>query len=152
MEIEVDVVLAVRARTLAWASPWFAVGHRQPRDRVEGREAQNLLFNSCLELCASEVLQIFVCICGNIPVMRTPLQILFLILVTDLPPSIALGARHFTSRERKRLERILGPKTSLVASSGFAQGSLRGLEIDASTSGSVLTARERRCADAERGG
>ena len=28
-----------------------------------------------------EVLQIFVCICGNIPVMRTPLQILFLILV-----------------------------------------------------------------------
>jgi magnesium-transporting ATPase (P-type) len=38
-----------------------------------------------------EVLQIFVCICGNIPVMRTPLQILFLILVTDLPPSIALG-------------------------------------------------------------
>merc|ERR1719454_2230138 len=36
-----------------------------------------------------EVMQIFVCIC--IPVMRTPLQILFLILVTDLPPSIALG-------------------------------------------------------------
>jgi len=39
----------------------------------------------------AEVLQIFVCVITNIPVMRTPLQILFLILVTDLPPSIALG-------------------------------------------------------------
>jgi magnesium-transporting ATPase (P-type) len=36
-------------------------------------------------------LQIFFCIIFNVPVMRTPLQILFLILVTDLPPSIALG-------------------------------------------------------------
>lgn len=39
----------------------------------------------------AEVMQIFVCIVAGIPVMRTPLQILFLILVTDLPPSIALG-------------------------------------------------------------
>merc|ERR1719389_935018 len=39
----------------------------------------------------AEVLQIFVCIAAGIPIMRTPLQILFLILVTDLPPSIALG-------------------------------------------------------------
>merc|ERR1711998_388897 len=39
----------------------------------------------------AEVMQIMVCICVGIPVMRTPLQILFLILVTDLPPSIALG-------------------------------------------------------------
>jgi magnesium-transporting ATPase (P-type) len=39
----------------------------------------------------AEVLQIFICIVIGIPVMRTPLQILFLILVTDLPPSIALG-------------------------------------------------------------
>lgn len=39
----------------------------------------------------AEVLQIFVCIVAKIPVMRTPVQILFLILVTDLPPSIALG-------------------------------------------------------------
>lgn len=39
----------------------------------------------------AEVLQIFLCIVANIPVMRTPLQILFLILVTDLPPSVALG-------------------------------------------------------------
>jgi len=39
----------------------------------------------------AEVLQIFFCILAGIPVMRTPLQILFLILVTDLPPSIALG-------------------------------------------------------------
>jgi len=39
----------------------------------------------------AEVLQIFFCIVTGIPVMRTPLQILFLILVTDLPPSIALG-------------------------------------------------------------
>jgi len=39
----------------------------------------------------AEVMQIFTCIVVGIPVMRTPLQILFLILVTDLPPSIALG-------------------------------------------------------------
>eukprot|EP00746_Dinoflagellata_sp_MGD_P159973 gnl/MRDRNA2_/MRDRNA2_86793_c0_seq1.p1 gnl/MRDRNA2_/MRDRNA2_86793_c0~~gnl/MRDRNA2_/MRDRNA2_86793_c0_seq1.p1 ORF type:complete len:1036 (-),score=234.58 gnl/MRDRNA2_/MRDRNA2_86793_c0_seq1:731-3838(-) len=39
----------------------------------------------------AEVLQIFACIVGGIPVMRTPLQILFLILVTDLAPSVALG-------------------------------------------------------------
>jgi len=39
----------------------------------------------------AEVLQIFVCVIAGVPVMRTPLQILFLILVTDLPPSIALG-------------------------------------------------------------
>ncbi|CAE7658005.1 yloB [Symbiodinium sp. CCMP2456] len=38
-----------------------------------------------------KVMQIFICIVVGIPVMRTPLQILFLILVTDLPPSIALG-------------------------------------------------------------
>merc|ERR1712072_654525 len=39
----------------------------------------------------AEVLQIFLCIAAGMPVMRTPVQILFLILVTDLPPSIALG-------------------------------------------------------------
>jgi len=39
----------------------------------------------------AEILQILVCIVGAMPVMRTPLQILFLILVTDLAPSIALG-------------------------------------------------------------
>jgi len=39
----------------------------------------------------AEVMQIFFCIVVEFPVMRTPLQILFLILVTDLPPSIALG-------------------------------------------------------------
>merc|ERR1712176_1559852 len=39
----------------------------------------------------AEVMQIFLCIVIGIPVMRSPIQILFLILVTDLPPSIALG-------------------------------------------------------------
>jgi magnesium-transporting ATPase (P-type) len=39
----------------------------------------------------AEVIQIFVCVVAGIPVMRSPVQILFLILVTDLPPSIALG-------------------------------------------------------------
>jgi len=39
----------------------------------------------------AEVVQIFVCVVARLPLMRTPLQILFLILVTDLPPSIALG-------------------------------------------------------------
>merc|ERR1712178_532904 len=32
-----------------------------------------------------------ICVVTSMPLMRTPLQILFLILVTDLPPSIALG-------------------------------------------------------------
>jgi magnesium-transporting ATPase (P-type) len=39
----------------------------------------------------AEVLQIFLCVLCEMPTIRTPLQILFLILVTDLPPSIALG-------------------------------------------------------------
>lgn len=39
----------------------------------------------------AEVIQIFFCVVMRMPLMRTPLQILFLILVTDLPPSIALG-------------------------------------------------------------
>jgi len=39
----------------------------------------------------AEVIQIAFCVILGMPVMRTPLQILFLILVTDLPPSIALG-------------------------------------------------------------
>jgi magnesium-transporting ATPase (P-type) len=39
----------------------------------------------------AEVLQIFICVLVEMPTIRTPLQILFLILVTDLPPSIALG-------------------------------------------------------------
>ena len=39
----------------------------------------------------AEVLQIFLCIVIGIPIMRQPLQILFLVLVTDLPPAIALG-------------------------------------------------------------
>jgi len=39
----------------------------------------------------AEVVQICVCVMSGIPLMRTPIQILFLILVTDLPPSIALG-------------------------------------------------------------
>merc|ERR1719271_1608322 len=61
-----------------------------------------------------EVLQIFVCICGNIPVMRTPLQILFLILVTDLPPSIALGmekasAGILNERPRPKNEKLVLP-------------------------------------------
>jgi len=38
-----------------------------------------------------EVIQIFFCVVWGCPIMRTPLQILFLILVTDLPPAIALG-------------------------------------------------------------
>merc|ERR1719235_1036447 len=38
-----------------------------------------------------EVMQIFLCVVAGLPLMRTPVQILFLILVTDLPPSVALG-------------------------------------------------------------
>jgi magnesium-transporting ATPase (P-type) len=39
----------------------------------------------------AEVMQIFFCVCVGLPMMRQPVQILFLILVTDLPPSVALG-------------------------------------------------------------
>jgi magnesium-transporting ATPase (P-type) len=39
----------------------------------------------------AEVLQIFACIVSELPVMRSPIIILYLILVTDLAPSIALG-------------------------------------------------------------
>jgi magnesium-transporting ATPase (P-type) len=39
----------------------------------------------------AEVLQIFLCVVIGLPIMREPLQILFLVLVTDLPPAIALG-------------------------------------------------------------
>jgi potassium/sodium efflux P-type ATPase len=61
-----------------------------------------------------EVFQIFICIVFNIPVMRTPLQILFLILVTDLPPSIALGmekgqAGILKERPRPKKESLVLP-------------------------------------------
>ena len=39
----------------------------------------------------AEVVQIFLCVVSGLPIMRVPLQILFLVLVTDLPPAIALG-------------------------------------------------------------
>jgi magnesium-transporting ATPase (P-type) len=59
----------------------------------------------------AEVLQIFLCIVSKIPVMRQPLQILFLILVTDLPPSIALG---FEPGEPMTMKRKPRPKTQPV--------------------------------------
>jgi len=59
----------------------------------------------------AEVLQIFLCIVSGVPVMRQPLQILFLILVTDLPPSIALG---FEPGEALTMQRAPRPKTQPV--------------------------------------
>ena len=60
----------------------------------------------------AEVMQIFVCIVAGVPVMRTPLQILFLILVTDLPPSIALGMEPGEPGILKlRLDTFLGAGT-----------------------------------------
>merc|ERR1712195_234015 len=59
----------------------------------------------------AEVLQIFLCIVSGVPVMRQPLQILFLILVTDLPPSIALG---FEPGEEMTMMRAPRPKTQPV--------------------------------------
>jgi len=53
----------------------------------------------------AEVVQIFVCVVAQIPIMRTPLQILFLILVTDLPPSIALGMEPGEANVLKQLPR-----------------------------------------------
>ncbi|CAK9014217.1 unnamed protein product [Durusdinium trenchii] len=55
----------------------------------------------------AEVIQIFFCVVVSMPLMRTPLQILFLILVTDLPPSIALGMEP---GERNILEQPPRPK------------------------------------------
>ena len=67
----------------------------------------------------AEVMQIFVCIVAGVPVMRTPLQILFLILVTDLPPSIALGMEPGEPGILKlRLDAILFLPRSFKTASG----------------------------------
>merc|ERR1740121_3087521 len=39
----------------------------------------------------AEVMQIFFCVAAGLPMIRQPVQILFLILVTHLPPSVALS-------------------------------------------------------------
>jgi magnesium-transporting ATPase (P-type) len=67
----------------------------------------------------AEILQILACILGAMPVMRTPLQILFLILVTDLAPSIALGLEPgqrgiMRERPRPKKQSILLPWMWLV--------------------------------------
>jgi potassium/sodium efflux P-type ATPase len=59
----------------------------------------------------AEVIQIFVCVVAGIPVMRSPVQILFLILVTDLPPSIALGMEP---GEKNILKQMPRPKKEPV--------------------------------------
>merc|ERR1712167_187594 len=67
----------------------------------------------------AEVLQIFLCVISGIPIMRQPLQILFLILVTDLPPSIALG---FEPGEAMTMKRKPRPKTQPVVMSWMWRG------------------------------
>jgi magnesium-transporting ATPase (P-type) len=67
----------------------------------------------------AEVLQIFLCIVSSIPVMRQPLQILFLILVTDLPPSIALG---FEPGEALTMKRAPRPKTQPIVMNWMWRG------------------------------
>lgn len=67
----------------------------------------------------AEVLQIFLCIVSSVPVMRKPLQILFLILVTDLPPSIALG---FEPGEKKTMKRPPRPKKQPIVMMWMWQG------------------------------
>jgi potassium/sodium efflux P-type ATPase len=67
----------------------------------------------------AEILQILACILGGMPVMRTPLQILFLILVTDLAPSIALGLEPgqrgiMKERPRPKKQPILLPWMWLI--------------------------------------
>lgn len=61
-----------------------------------------------------EVMQIFFCVVFGAPIMRTPLQILFLILVTDLPPAVALGMEPgdrniLKERPRPRSQPIILP-------------------------------------------
>merc|ERR1719364_431742 len=67
----------------------------------------------------AEVLQIFICIAAKIPIMRTPLQILFLILVTDLPPSIALGMEPGSKEILKEYRR---PKKQAIVLNWMWQG------------------------------
>merc|ERR1719408_735250 len=67
----------------------------------------------------AEVMQIFLCIVSSIPVMLKPLQILFLILVTDLPPSIALG---FEPGEKKTMKRPPRPKKQPIVMMWMWQG------------------------------
>merc|ERR1719298_183079 len=67
----------------------------------------------------AEILQILACILGAMPVMRTPPQILFLILVTDLAPSIALGLEPgqrgiMKERPRPKKQPILLPWMWLI--------------------------------------
>merc|ERR1712193_384302 len=67
----------------------------------------------------AEILQILACIVGAMPVMRTPLQILFLIPVTDLAPSIALGLEPgqrgiMKERPRPKKQPILLPWMWLI--------------------------------------
>jgi magnesium-transporting ATPase (P-type) len=67
----------------------------------------------------AEVLQIFLCVIFKVPVMRQPLQILFLILVTDLPPSIALA---FEPGEELTMKRKPRPKTQPVVQAWMWRG------------------------------
>ncbi|KAJ8604654.1 hypothetical protein CTAYLR_006531 [Chrysophaeum taylorii] len=62
----------------------------------------------------AEVLQIFLCVVSGLPIMRQPLQILFLVLVTDLPPAIALGVEPgekgiMTQKPRPKTQPVVLP-------------------------------------------
>ena len=86
----------------------------------------------------AEVLQIFLCIVSSVPVMRQPLQILFLILVTDLPPSIALG---FEPGEALTMKRKPRPKSQPIVMMWMWRGIVaNGIILTVSIFGTYLLA------------
>merc|ERR1712159_315070 len=94
-----------------------------------------------------EVVMIFFCVVAKVPLMRNPIQILFLILVTDLPPSIALGMEPgepniLDQRPRPRDEPI-------VLAWMWASIMANGLFLAAVISGIYLLALHHYCGDLE---
>lgn len=60
------------------------------RGRAMFAAVQKLVCYS-LSVHLASLAQILFCVATGLPVMRTPLQILYLAMITDLPPSVALG-------------------------------------------------------------
>jgi len=92
-----------------------------------------------------EVMMIFLCVMCQVPLMRNPLQILFLILVTDLPPSIALGMEP---GEPNILDQRPRPKDEPVMLSWmWVSSTLNGVFLTAVITGIYFFALHTYCGD-----
>ena len=85
--------------------------HRGGHPRVLAKLSRNVLFKTSpakasMASCSTLARASF----HVMQVMRTPLQILFLILVTDLPPSIALGVEPGLPRGRGGFRSFRSPR------------------------------------------